>query len=121
MVDLTLPLAAETDFFTAKALGTFTGASVATVIVSNTVRVLIGKDWRFIPFVVALVFAYAASRIVGDPHTFPDYLLVLLNGCLLFCTAIGANDVLVAQAQPDGIRRQSARRVRWLQSWYPNE
>jgi hypothetical protein len=122
VVDLMLPLAAETDFLTSTALGTFTGASVATVVVGNTARYLTKRDLRVVPFVFALVFAYVAAQITGNPRTLSDVLLVLLNGCLLFCTAIGANQVLVSVAsQPGGIaphgRPRSA--IRWLQSWYP--
>lgn len=122
MVELTLPFAADTDFLTGKALGTFTGASLATVLMGNTARYLTKRDWRIVPFLFALVFAYVGAEISGDPTTLSDFLLVLLNGCLLFCTAIGANQVLVSVAdQPGGIapHGRSRRDIRWLQSWYP--
>ncbi len=126
MVDL-IPFAADepTDFLTVKALGTYTGASVATVISGNTARYLSKRDLRIVPFLLALVFSYVAAQITGDPDKIEDYLLILLNGCLLFCTAIGANQVLVSVADQGGgdggVRAfgSSTREIKWLQSWYP--
>lgn len=117
-------IAAGTDFLTAKALGTFSGASVATVITGNTFRLLSRRDWPIIPFVCALGFAYAAATIVGHPKSASDYGLILLNACLLFCTALGANEVLVSGAAASrakervGAHGRSVREVKWLQPWF---
>jgi hypothetical protein len=121
MADLTLLMATETDFLTSKALGTFAGATGATLIVTNTARKLFNRELRVLPFFVALVFSYVSAQIVGKPDTFGDYALVFLNGCLLFLTAIGANDVVASTAQEGGINAQGSRQIRWLQSWYPTQ
>jgi hypothetical protein len=124
VVDLILPFAADTDFLSGKALGTFAGASAATVTLGNTARYLTKKDLRVVPFLIALVFSYVAAEITGDPNTVGEWALVGLNGCLLFCTAIGANQVLVsAMPQPGGTQAQGSehREIRWLQSWYPRD
>jgi xanthine/uracil permease len=125
MVDLTLTFAADTEFLTAKALGTFTGASAATVAIGNTARYLAKRDLRVVPFLIALVFAYVAAEVTGHPNTVGEWALVLLNGCLLFCTAIGANQVLVSVVTESsgGVTAQGRkhREIRWLQSWYPGD
>jgi hypothetical protein len=114
--------ASATDFLTAKALGTFTGASLATVVVGNTFRYISRRDWPVIPLLLALVFSYVAAQEVGHPHGLGDWALILLNGCLLFCTALGANEVLVSATTGgrEGVKahgKPAARSVRWNQSW----
>lgn len=121
MADVALTIAAsETDFFTAKALGSFTGASLATVVTGNTARVLAKRDLVVIPFALALLFSYVAAQIISDPRSLGDFLLVLLNGCLLFWTALGANQTLASVAKPQEtgvLQRQGRRDVGWLDPW----
>src|SRR3954447_2675950 len=123
-MDHLIAAANATDFLTTKALGTYTGASLATVVTGNTFRYLFHKDWPAIPFLCAVVFAYAAATIVGHPTSAGDYLLVLLNACLLFCTALGANEVLVSAAATSNAKDRieahgrTRRDIKWIQPWF---
>lgn len=121
MFGLAFLVADTTDFLTGKALGTFAGASTATVIVSNTVRYLRKKDVVWPAAVSGLAFSALQSSIVGaNWSNVSTYLLILLNGALLFCTALGANQTLVSVTKPEqrsDVTAQGAKPVPWLSSW----
>lgn len=115
----------STNFFTGSSLGTFASASLAVVVVSNTFRRVFRRDWVVVPFIISIAVAYAAAATVRFSFANPlDVLLVLLNGCLLFCTAFGLNTVLVDTVQaaknPREIGGERAHRrdpVPWLSIW----
>lgn len=110
-----------TDFLTIKALGTFTGASTATVLVGNFLRFVTKRDLLLIPFLVALVFAAVQAEIVGASwHDVASYLLIVLNGLLLFFTALGATQTLVSFHHPKetgAVRAQAMERRDFFTPW----
>ena len=108
------------EFYTWGSLGTLAIAAGAVIMVSNTFRTLLKIDSPWIPFVISLgitlIGAYSASKL----KTAPEWVITLLNSCLLFCTATGANHGLVA-AKPrvEGEQRPYGRRpVKWLSPWF---
>lgn len=75
----------------------------------------------WIPFLVALAICAITARAVGNLDDALDGLLVLLNGCLVFATALGVNDggAALTEGSGDGgdARPQGGRRSvgwRWL-------
>jgi hypothetical protein len=116
-----LVIATSEEFLTIKALGTFTGASTGTIVVSNTLRYVLRKDVVWLPVVIAICFAALQSSIVGAEWASPDtYLLIALNGMLLFCTALGANQTLAAVVHPEDssrVKAQGGERLSWLTAW----
>src|SRR5688572_20535232 len=117
MLDL---MAACTGFLTVKALGSYTGASLASVVTGTTARVLLQTDVVWRPSLVALLFSYAAAQMTADPNDIADYLLILLNGCLLFWTALGAHQTLASVAKPPEkppVDAQGKRPVKWSEPW----
>jgi hypothetical protein len=113
--------AANSDFFTAESLLTFGGASTATVIVGNTIRKVFKQDAVWIPFVVALLLAIAAAGAGGQLSKASGWLITVVNGCLLFCTASGIQETLVTAAtatETGGGQQQSKRPVKWLMPWF---
>ena len=124
MLDITSLTAASaatsTDFFTAKSLGTFAGAATATIIAANTIRFVIRKDVVVIPFLCALLFSWVQATTIGHPDTLGGYALIFLNGCLLFCTALGANQALVSVVHPQETTRlkpQGREKPPWFSGW----
>jgi hypothetical protein len=122
MPDVSLVVAATEsgDFFTKESLGSFTGAALATVVTGTIARVLTKRDLVLVPFLLAVLFAYVAAEITGNPRDVGDFLLIALNGCLLFWTALGANQTLasVAQTQPaNKAERQRGYRPGWFDPW----
>ena len=107
-------------FFTWASLGTVTGAALVVVIVSNALR----KAWRirkpWLPFVVSLIVAFAGAAAAKTLGAWADYLVTFFNACLLFCTATGMHETVVAGAKgDDGDKAQLHLRkpVSFLSSW----
>jgi hypothetical protein len=111
------------DFFTWATLGTLAAASGAVVVVSNTVRRFTRLTGPVVPFVVSLLITFgggARSHALGN---WSDWVLTFLNSCLLFCTATGAQETVVAGAQgqtPNTLQPQGARRTPFWSSWVRN-
>src|SRR5580704_13183461 len=86
---------ASASFFTGASLATLASALTAVVVVTNTFRRIFGRDWVLVPFVTSLIAALVAAASVGGINKPIDWLIVFLNGCLLFCTAFGINTIAV--------------------------
>ena len=107
----------ETTFFDFQSLGTYAGASLAVVVVSNTIRKLTKWDSPWPPFIVSQLVAFGLAFQHGI-HGLPDGLLAFLNGCLLFMTADGMQAVALTAKNPaGGTRAFGAKPVPWLSRW----
>jgi hypothetical protein len=113
------------DFFTWGALGTLAAASGAVVVVSNTVRRFTRLTGPVVPFVVSLLITFgggARSHALGD-WDWSDWVITFLNSCLLFCTATGAQETVVAGAQgqaPSPLQPHGAKPTPFWSSWVRN-
>lgn len=107
------------EYYTWKSLGTLAIAAGAVIVASNTFRTLLKIDSPWVPFVVSVgltvIGAYSAAKLKSAP----DWIITFLNSCLLFCTATGANQGLVAaRPRAEGELRPYGRRpVKWLSPW----
>lgn len=109
------------NFFTWSSLGTLAGASAAVVVVSNTIRKVSGLCSPVVPLVVALMVTFGAAWNARTLLVVADWGLAFLNACLLFCTATGAQEVIVeaATSRPaGGPRRYGRRKLKWFSSWF---
>lgn len=110
----------QQDFYTWESLGTLAIAAGAVVVVANTARTLLRVASPWVPFLISLLVtlagAYGASRL----ESLPDWVIVILNSCLLFCTATGANQALNAAApQAEGEARPYGKlHIKWLSPWF---
>jgi hypothetical protein len=77
-------------FLTLESLATLGGTTLATIVVSNTYRAIFKKD----PKIFALIFSIAICLLFAVyTHAEPmAYLVAVINGCLVFCTAFGLNN-----------------------------
>lgn len=77
-------------FLTLESLATLGGTTLATIVVSNTYRVIFKKD----PKIFALIFSIAICVFFAVySHAEPvNYLVAVINGCLVFCSAFGLNN-----------------------------
>src|SRR5262245_53412570 len=90
---------AANDFITWESLLTFGGATTATVIVPNAFQLAVNRNPTWLALLVAELICLAvvfqahqnAAPSVATPWT--DYLMAVLNGCLVFCAATGATAV----------------------------
>lgn len=93
-------------FFTWGSFASLGGATAATVIVNNTVVQVTGLFRRWMPFIIAQIVCLGAAfqqGLVGS-----DYLLAALNGCLVYLSAAGMNNGVLAVRQ-DGDPHLSGR------------
>lgn len=75
-------------FFTWGSLGTLAGATSATFVVTNTIQSAIGWSAKWAGLVIAEVICVGAAYLAGQSGT--DYIIALLNGCLVYLSAAGA-------------------------------
>jgi hypothetical protein len=110
------------NFFTLESFGTLGGASLIVVVLTNTYRTLTKQDHPLIAFIaaelVAFICAWQAHALVDAFRTF----VAFLNGCLLFCSALGLNETAVNAAKPapapGAAKPFGAARGKWLKSWF---
>ena len=111
------------DFFTAESLVTFGGATLAIVVVTNTFRKLTKRDWLAVPFIVALVLAMVVAGAQNALGELIGWVVAFLNGCLLFCTALGLQETITSgkEGQLTSATREQRRRrsLPFFSSWLP--
>jgi hypothetical protein len=121
MLQFILEVQLPTDFITAQSLATFGGASIAVWILSNLVRVML-KTTSAIPcFIISLIVAAIASHLLHTLNGVVSYFLVLLNGALLFFTAIGMQGFTGAAAKGEATgetKLQAKTEVKFLTPWF---
>jgi hypothetical protein len=92
------------EFFTLATLGTLTGAATATLLVGNVFGFMFNSSPR-LQKAAALIFAVVISFFVFvysvDDRGGSDYLIMLLNGLLIFATAYGLNETTTATGSWD--------------------
>jgi hypothetical protein len=75
-------------FFTWGSLATLAGATSATFVVTNTIQSALGWSAKWAGLIVAEVICLGAVFVAGQSGT--DYIIALLNGCLVYLSAAGA-------------------------------
>lgn len=109
------------DFFTIQAILTLTGAAAAVLIVTNTFRKLFKIQSPWIAAVLSMIFVYAGAYRTDALSDWVCWLLMFVNGCLLFCTTAGVQEAAVAAVAPRpaaGAPPQIRPPVKWLSSWF---
>jgi hypothetical protein len=77
------------DLFTVKAMLTLTGATGATVVVGNGCQAAFNFNPRWLALATAMAISmFAVYHNKGGPS---DYFVGVVNGFLIFLTAVGAN------------------------------
>jgi hypothetical protein len=111
---------AGNEFFTPTSLATFAGASLAVMVISNTVRHLTKWDSPLPCFVVSMIISLFAARILDALSGAVGVFVAIANGCLLFCSAAGLQEATVKLLIPKlaGGRKESGLgRTSWLTPW----
>jgi hypothetical protein len=81
--------------FTAVNIGSLGIATGAVTVVTNAFKHLLGlaPTWlKWIAFGMSMVIAMVVVAISSTIHWY-DWIFGFINGCLLFCTALGANEI----------------------------
>jgi hypothetical protein len=87
------------DLYTFESIATLGGAAGITFIVAGTVQHIFNFNPKWFALGVAQIIAFFIV-VHGDSHQLGDYFLGLLNGFLIYSTAVSGNATLGA-FQPD--------------------
>ena len=86
------------DLFTWTSLGTLTGLTGATVVVTNTATRAFGWAPKWLGLAVALALCLGLAIVKSG--ALEEYVLALLNACLVYLTAAGASSAGAAAVSP---------------------
>jgi hypothetical protein len=90
------------ELFTWTSLGTFTGLTGATVFVTNAISRAANWNPAWFGLVVALVLCLGFAAAAASPVM--DYILAVLNACVVYVSAAGTNSVGAAATATGGGR-----------------
>lgn len=111
-------MADTTDFVTTASIVTFGGATTAVWIISNAVRVAVHRYWPALPLMTGLAVAFVLASSTDHLHTLLDYFIAVVNGCLLYLTAMGVQQASNADVKGvEGARRHGKQPVTWRTPW----
>src|SRR5207249_4761347 len=80
------------NFFSATNIISVGVATTAVTMATNAVNSLFGAPLKMTAFSFALIIAYVAVAIQAS-HQWYDWVLAFFNACLLFCSAMGVNQL----------------------------
>jgi hypothetical protein len=102
------------EMFDIKSLLSLSGATAATMIVCNTVQSLSNVNPRWLAFLVAQAVVLCGTwyyQRAGGGTAGVDavsYVIAALNGCLVYCSAVGANQMTGTRRPMEGATARSA-------------
>jgi len=89
-------------------------ATAAVNVAANTLYKLIKLPTKWTAFAAALLIAYIVVFISSQRQWY-DWVLAFFNACLLFCSALGINEIGAAALSPPG--RGFAKPEGFIKSW----
>jgi hypothetical protein len=111
------------DFFTADSFYSLAGASGMVFVVCNALQGALNFNPRWLALAFAEIVAVYGTYASHAAIVPSDYFISILNGCLIYCTAVGGS-VLSGSAQQKGRPKGwagpqgNASRRNFLTSWY---
>jgi hypothetical protein len=81
--------------FTAVNIGSVTIATSAIIVVTNTLYTLFKLQQKWTAFAMAMIIAYLNVIFSSAPQWY-EWVLAFVNACLLFCSALGLNEIVVS-------------------------
>ena len=85
-------------FFTWGSLLSLAGASGATFVVTNTLKMAFNFSPKWIGLLIAQIVCVGTAAYLGKSSS--DYVIAILNGCLVYLSAAGASVTGAAIANP---------------------
>jgi len=105
------------DFITWADMLSLGGASSATFVVGGAIQHVLNRNVRWISLAVALVLgAFLFLTQASEPRLL-DWILGLVNGCLIYLTAVGMNSVAAVTTGPVDALGGAAERRSFLTRW----
>jgi len=100
--------------FTAVNIGSVTIATSAIIVVTNTLYTLFRLSTKWTAFAMALIIAYLNVIFSSMPQWF-DWILAFVNACLLFCSALGLNEIVVRSGKAQ--TKEPVQEGKFFRSW----
>jgi len=80
----------QNEFFTLQSILTISGASGVVLLISNSLQSALNFNPKWLALLIAQVVSFI-SLFIGDEIHFANVVLAILNGFLIYSTAVGAN------------------------------
>jgi hypothetical protein len=96
-----MPNATPNDLFTATNIASVGMATAAVTVVANALYKLAKLPQRWTAFAAALAIAYMVVVMSHTPQWY-DWVMAFFNACLLYCSALGVNELGTAATSPAG-------------------
>jgi hypothetical protein len=100
--------------FTAVNIGSVTIATSAIIVVTNTLYTLFRLPTKWTAFAIALIIAYLNVLFSATPQWY-DWLLAFVNSCLLFCSALGLNEIVIKSGKAQ--TKEPVQEGKFFRSW----
>jgi hypothetical protein len=83
---------------------TFAESTAVILAVSIALRRAFRINHPVVPFILSLLLSFGLAISDGTKHDFWTWVLAFVNGCIMYCAVIGANETVVdfATAKPAG-------------------
>jgi hypothetical protein len=78
----------------------FAESTAAVLAVCVALRRAFRINHPAIPFVLSLLLCFAIAATDGTEHDLWSWIVAFVNGCLLYCAVVGANESAVAAVTP---------------------
>jgi hypothetical protein len=114
-VSMFIEQAVANNFLDHKTVASFAGSSTAILAVTVTIRRLTGINNLFLPFILSMIVSFALSK--ADLHELLDYVLMVINGCVLFLAVVGANEGASGRPTARG-KQQGSQPKKFLDSFF---
>jgi hypothetical protein len=95
-IEIGVTVKLPTEFFSQSTILTLAGASGAVYVVTSALQHALNYNPRWLALLLSIVLG-----IVGVAATLVDYMVGLVNGCLIYCTTVGINS-MSAKSRPGG-------------------
>lgn len=92
------------EFFTPQSILTLTGATGAVYVVSAGLQHAFNFNPRWLALVISLVLALVGAHTT-QPHELGTYLIAVVNGFLIYCTAVGVSSIAGTPAGGGGVSK----------------
>jgi hypothetical protein len=80
------------NFLDSTTIGTMGAAAAGVFAVCVLVRKVFKVNHPAVPAVTSMLISFGLAGSNGTLNTFLGWIIAALNGCLLFCAAVGANE-----------------------------
>jgi hypothetical protein len=99
-IEIGVTVKLPTEFFSQSTILTLAGASGAVYVVTSALQHALNYNPRWLALLLSIVLGIVGVAATQAP-TLVDYMVGLVNGCLIYCTTVGINS-MSAKSRPGG-------------------